>query len=81
MLRLKAGAAGCDRSVYYCTSRGTHTSIQSAPAVNEMNLPSREQCDGWDQRQVALFMGKVSDKSNIIKYVESADGCQDLFPL
>ncbi|XP_019737487.1 B-cell linker protein isoform X1 [Hippocampus comes] len=23
-----------------------------------MNLPSREQCDGWDQRQVALFMGK-----------------------
>ncbi|XP_051936274.1 B-cell linker protein isoform X7 [Hippocampus zosterae] len=23
-----------------------------------MNLPSREQCDGWDQRQVALFMSK-----------------------
>nr|XP_061794119.1 B-cell linker protein-like [Nerophis lumbriciformis] len=24
-----------------------------------MNLPSREQCEGWDQSQVALFMGKL----------------------
>lgn len=26
-----------------------------------MNLPSREQCEGWDQAQVAFFLSKVSE--------------------
>uniref|UniRef100_A0A8D3AUB0 B cell linker n=1 Tax=Scophthalmus maximus TaxID=52904 RepID=A0A8D3AUB0_SCOMX len=48
-------AAERDGSVCYCTSKGG-TPAQKFPVETEMNLPSREECEGWDQARVALFM-------------------------
>lgn len=52
-------AAERDGSVCYCTSKGG-TPAQKFPVETEMNLPSREECEGWDQARVALFMCQVS---------------------
>lgn len=42
-----------------------------------MNLPTREECEGWDHMKVALFMCKVGLRGITKRF--TADG-GDLFP-
>uniref|UniRef100_A0A8D3AU95 B cell linker n=2 Tax=Scophthalmus maximus TaxID=52904 RepID=A0A8D3AU95_SCOMX len=61
-------AAERDGSVCYCTSKGG-TPAQKFPVETEMNLPSREECEGWDQARVALFMcqNKMPECATMVK--------------
>lgn len=43
-----------------------HTCAQRFPVEEKMNLPSREECEGWDEAQVAFFMCKVSARKKAI---------------
>lgn len=37
-----------------------HVPAKKLPVETKMNLPSREECEGWDPAQVAFFLGQVS---------------------
>ncbi|XP_077437670.1 B-cell linker protein isoform X2 [Vanacampus margaritifer] len=56
-----------DEALLSSDTTGTHTSTWRVPAVTEMNLPSREQCEGWDQSQVGLFKGKNMSDGDMSK--------------
>ncbi|XP_076025387.1 B-cell linker protein isoform X2 [Genypterus blacodes] len=55
-----------DGSVYYSTSKST---LQFRGSVEAgMNLPSREECEAWDQAQVAFFMSKNLSDGDMNKF-------------
>lgn len=68
-----AGVLKRDRLVYDCTSKSTLVA-QRFPVEIKMNLPSREECEGWDQVQVAFFLSKVSARK--IRDGKKANGGQ-----
>ncbi|KAI9525017.1 hypothetical protein NQZ68_012527 [Dissostichus eleginoides] len=35
-----------------------HVPAKKLPVETKMNLPSREECEGWDPAQVAFFLGQ-----------------------
>lgn len=49
-------------SLWLCFQK--HARAQRFPVEIKMNLPSREECEGWDPAQVAFFLCKVSARKN-----------------